>query len=68
MNSYARWAAWGVVGLGLEAAAFRRHHGTLTEAVQAVCRVDTPHGRALFLTAWSAFAAWFAAHICRQGD
>jgi hypothetical protein len=43
---------------------WRTGRPTICNRGRAVLRPDTLPGRALSLTAWAAFASWFAIHFC----
>lgn len=39
---------------------------SLSEVIRYVMRTDTPAGRGLFLTGWTALTVWVVPHICRK--
>jgi CHASE1-domain containing sensor protein len=59
------WAAWLAAGVVREVITIRRHDGTLSQAIAATFRTETPAGRATYLATLGVTAAWMAVHITR---
>jgi hypothetical protein len=59
------WAAWVAAGVVREVITIRRHDGTLSQAIAATFRTETPVGRVAYLATLTATSAYMAVHITR---